>query len=60
MGQAIKIADNEERNLLKEGLTQEFNDKFEEFLRLGTIRDQPDGDGLPGWSHTLCEHPARV
>ena len=54
MGQAIKIADNEERNLLKEGLTQEFNDKFEEFLRLGTIRDQPDGDGLPGWSNTLC------
>ena len=54
MGQAIKIADNEERNLLKEGLTQEFNDKFEEFLRLGTIRDQPDGDGILGWSQTLC------
>ena len=54
VGQTIKVADNEERNLLKEGLTQEFNDKFKEFLRLGTIKDQPDGDGLPGWSNTLC------
>ena len=36
---AIKIAENKERKLLKEGLTQEFNNKFEEFLRLGTIRE---------------------
>ena len=39
VGQAIKIAENEERKLFKEGLTNEFNDKFEGFLRLRTIRE---------------------
>ena len=38
IGQAIKIAENEEKKLAREGLTEEFNEKFEEFLNLGTLR----------------------
>ena len=38
-GQALKIAECEERKLAKERLTEEFNDKFDEFLKLGTIEE---------------------
>ena len=36
LGQAIKIAENEEKKLIKEGLTEEFNEKFDKFIKLGT------------------------
>ena len=50
LGQAIKIAENEEKKLIKEGLTEEFNEKFDEFKRLGTL----------GGAQPLHVHPARV
>ena len=37
--QAIRIAEREEHKLRKEGLTEEFNDKFQEMLNLGTIAE---------------------
>ena len=39
IGQVIKIAEAEERKLIKEGLVEEFNEKFEEFIELGTLRE---------------------
>ena len=39
LGQAIKIAENEEKKLLKEGLTEEFYEKFDEFIKLGTLEE---------------------
>ena len=51
--QAIRIAENEERKLAKEGLTGEFNEKFAEFLKLGTIREisQQEMDSWEGPAH---------
>ena len=53
LGQAIKIAENEEKKLLKEGLTEEFNEKFDEFIKLGTLEElsQHEMDTWGGPSH---------
>ena len=53
IGQAIKIAENEEKKLAREGLTEEFNDKFEEFIKLGTLREirQQERDSWVGPAH---------
>ena len=52
-GQAIKIAESEEKKLLREGLTDEFNQKFDEFLELGTIAEvsQAEMDSWTGPEH---------
>ena len=51
--QAVKIAESEERKLAKESLTEEFNEKFEEFIKLGTIEElsQHEMDSWVGPSH---------
>ena len=53
IGQAIQIAEHEEKKLAREGLTKEFNEKFEEFLNLGTIREisQLEMDTWKGPAH---------
>ena len=53
LGQAIKIAENEEKKLIKEGLTEEFNEKFDEFIKLRTLEElsQHEIDNWGGPSH---------
>ena len=53
LGQVIKIAESEEKKLAKEGLTEEFNEKFEEFIKLGTLEElsQHEMDSWVGPSH---------
>ena len=52
-GQAIRIAESEEKKLAKEGLTEEFNQKFDEFIKLGTLEElsQHEMDSWEGPSH---------
>ena len=53
LGQAVKIAENEEKKLAREGLTKEFNDKFDEFIKLGTLEElsQHEMDSWAGPCH---------
>ena len=53
LGQAVKIAENEEKKLAREGLTEEFNDKFDEFIKLGTLEElsQHEMDSWAGPCH---------
>ena len=53
LGQAIKIAEDKEKKLIKEGLTEEFNEKFDEFIKLGTPIElsQHEIDNWGGPSH---------
>ena len=39
IGQVIRIAEAEERKLIRDGLVEEFNKKFEEFIELGMMRE---------------------
>ena len=39
IGQVIRIAEAEEKKLIRDGLVEEFNEKFEEFIELGTMRE---------------------
>ena len=55
LGQAISIAMAEEWKLPKEGLTKEFNEKFEEYLNLGTIEVW---DAFIEWPSELCFYSA--
>ena len=39
LGQVISIAQSEEKKLVREGLTEEFNAKFNEMIELGTLSE---------------------
>ena len=39
IGQVIRIAESEEKKLVRDGLVEEFNMKFKEMIELGTIRE---------------------
>ena len=57
-GQAVKIAEREEKKLAKEGLTEEFNQKFDEFIMLVTLEEVSQHE-MDSWAGPSREHPAR-
>ena len=58
IGQVIRIAESEEKKLLREGLTAEFNTKFDEMVNLGTIGEitQMEMDLWSGQAHCVSIH----
>ena len=57
LGQAIKIAENEEKKIIKEGLTEEFNEKFDEFIKLGTLEELSQHE-IDNWGGAATSCPS--